>query len=144
MPKVGDIVLYKVQNKVYNAIVLHVHQGQPDYLGKNGEPQLHLAFIAPDRETAITKNKFGYIPQIFYDYDVVHASHEFSADFKKDQGVKTEAEIKTRRGQGEWVGGSPNAAEDEVARTGIQAQQEIAASPAPPLHDLHEPTEIRH
>jgi hypothetical protein len=100
--KPGDVVLYSVQDKTYNALVLHVHTGQPELLGKNGEPLLHLAFLAPDRESAIERKKFGYIPQVFTEYDVVHHSQEFSDEYKQKNGIASPAQLAAARGQGEW------------------------------------------
>ena len=74
MPKIGDVVLYSFQEKTYNALVLAENLNQPDLLGTHGEPMLHLSFLAPDRESGTVKSKFTYIPQVFTEYDVPHAS----------------------------------------------------------------------
>jgi hypothetical protein len=102
MPKVGDVVRYSIQGKSYNALVLHAHSGQVDSLGEDDEPLVHLAFVAPERESVSARAKLGYIPQLFIEYDVVHASHEFSDQFKRENNLQTPAQIATKRGAGEW------------------------------------------
>ncbi len=112
MPKVGDVVLYSVQGKTYNALVLLAHINQPDHLGENGEPLLHLAFIAPERESEATKARAGYLPQLFIEYDVHHASHEFTEEYKRANGLIYPSQIASQRGSGEW---KEAGAEDEAA-----------------------------
>lgn len=102
MPKVGDVVLYSLQGRTHNAIVLGLNLGQPDHLGANGEPLLHLLFIAPERESEVSKTKIGYVPSSFIEYDVVHSSQEFSEQYKKNNGLSSPAQIAAARGQGEW------------------------------------------
>lgn len=102
MVKVGDIVIYSLQGKTHNAIVLALNSGQVNHLGANGEPLLHLLFIAPERESEVSKTKIGYIPSSFIEYDVVHHSQEFSEQYKKDNGLVSPAQIAAARGQGEW------------------------------------------
>lgn len=98
----GDVVLYSCAGQEHKAIVLHAHSGQVSHLGANGEPLLHLAFIAPERESTIERAKYGYIPRVFTEFDVVHHSHAFTEQFKKDNGLLTPAQIAAVRGQGEW------------------------------------------
>ena len=42
------------------------------------------------------------VPEVEILYDVVHASHEFSAEFKEKKGIRTAAEAASHRGHGEW------------------------------------------
>jgi hypothetical protein len=102
MPKVGDIVLYRVQGKEYNALVFHARTGETSHLGAEGEPLLHLYFVAPDRDSTIVQNRLGYMPEIQKAIDVVHASHEFSEQYAKDHGLNSEAKLSQHRGEGEW------------------------------------------
>jgi hypothetical protein len=59
--------------------------------------------------------KPGYISDVSVVYDVVHASHEFSQAYMQSHGLRNlvegdphrsgaEAEIRNRRGAGEWRG----------------------------------------
>jgi hypothetical protein len=100
--KVGDAVLYHIQDKTYKALVLFAHTGQVDHLGEDDEPLVHLAFVAPERESASARAKLGYIPQVFIEYDVHHVSHEFTEQYKREHGLLTAAQITTARGNGEW------------------------------------------
>lgn len=114
-PKADDVVLYTCGDFSHPAIVLSARFGETTHLGSDGEPLLHLAFIAPERESPTTKfanaakpelgYKAGYIPSIHMEYDVVHDSHEFDAVARKKLGLtanSTPAEIAARRGQGSW------------------------------------------
>lgn len=112
--KAGDIVLYSIAGNTHKAIVLHAHSGQPQLLGKNGEPLLHLAFIAPERESAVQRAKFSYIPQVFTEFDVAHCSQEFSEEYRRANGLNSPALLAQARGQGEWSE-LPAAEPDEVA-----------------------------
>lgn len=135
MVKVGDVVRYSIQAKSYNAIVLFQHSGQPDHLGTDDEPLVHLAFIAPDRESAVAKSKPGYIPQVFVEYDVVHASHEFSEDYCVKHGLMSPAQIAQARGNGEWdeLPADSRIAELEAENRKLLAA--LAATPEPPVSD---------
>lgn len=103
MPKVGDIVLYSAQGITHPAIVLFAHVNEAEHLGENSEPLLHLAFIAPERESEKVRTSSGYLPLVVTEYDVHHASHEFSDEYRNKHGLITEAQIANHRGQGEWV-----------------------------------------
>lgn len=103
MPKVGDIVLYSAQGITHPAIVLFAHVNEAEHLGENSEPLLHLAFIAPERESEKVRTSSGYLPIVVTEYDVHHASHEFSDEYRNKHGLITEAQIANHRGQGEWV-----------------------------------------
>jgi hypothetical protein len=102
MVKAGDVVLYQSLGKTYNAIVLAARDNEPSHLGENGEPLLHLAFIAPQRDTEVARKRPGYIPEVQVVYDVVHASHEFSREWLREKKITTQSEIATQRGGGEW------------------------------------------
>jgi hypothetical protein len=104
--KQGDVVLYTVNGVQRNALVLMSRDAEADHLGSAGEPTLHLAFLAPEREAG-QKGKAGYIPQVYIEFDVVHASHEFSDDFKLKQGLQTPAQVTAVRGSGEWTEVNP-------------------------------------
>ncbi len=113
----GDVVLYSQGGKTYNAIVLATVNLNDSHLGDNDEPQLHLSvlFDEPiDSNTGKPKVKPAWnIPEPTTVHDVVHASHEFDADYMESHGLKVvrendpnkasaEAEIRNRRGAGEW------------------------------------------
>lgn len=102
-PQVGDAVFYGVQNRMVFALVLAVRDSEVSHNGKNGEPVLTVAFVDPTRESEIAKNKIGYLPQVFIEYDVVHSSHEFSREFRLAKGIQTPAQVASHRGQGEWT-----------------------------------------
>lgn len=102
MVKAGDIVQYEVHGKTKLALVLFAHIGQVNHLGKDGEPLLHLGFLAPERESERVRTNPGYIPEIFIEYDVHHASHEFSEEYKRKNFISTPAQIASKRGTGEW------------------------------------------
>lgn len=98
--KRGDVVLLSWQQKTYNAIVLGLNSTNDSHLGANGEPALHLAVLF-DEPLINGKPKplpIGELPQVSYQYDVVHASHVFPDDFKELHG----AEAHKHRGAGEW------------------------------------------
>lgn len=122
-PKVGDVVTYTRQGRAVNALVINSRDGEVSHLGKNGEPLLTLAFVkfpapnAPHKRPTVLQAAVSE-PEIEIERDVVHVSHEFSAEFKKQKGISTEALIATHRGQGEW-------SEVEDAEK-IAAQQEVA------------------
>lgn len=110
-PKRGDVVLYTQGGQTYNAIVLAAHALTSSHLGANGEPLLHLAVLFEDRPGA--RIQLGSIPEPTTIHDVVHASHSFDADYIAQHGLRkvvegdpqksaAEAEIKNRRGAGEW------------------------------------------
>ena len=110
-PKRGDVVLYLQGGNVYNALVLAAHSLNQSHLGKNGEPQLHLSVVLPDLPGA--RREIGSLPEPITVHDVVHVSHEFSADYMNSHSlraipdgnphkVSAEAEIRSRRGAGEW------------------------------------------
>ena len=114
--KRGDVVLLKVGGKIYNALVHAVCATEASHLGENGEPMLHLSYL-PDEPVVNGKPKvppIGYIPESVMIHGVVHASHEFSAEYMRShrlravveddpQKIQAETEIRNRRGAGEWT-----------------------------------------
>ena len=109
MPKVGDVVLYSAFGRTVNAIVLKAGPTQPSHAGKNGEDSLTLLFIDPAREPGGSAMRIGplterpgYLPQAIIEHDVVHASHEFPAEYRKQKGLSTPAQLAAERGQGIW------------------------------------------
>lgn len=116
-PKRGDVVILSLGGKDYNALVHQVCRTEPSHFGANGEPALHLSYVPDDPiNTVNAKPKtmpIGYIPASEMIYDVVHASHKFSPDYMRSHSlrevqehdlhrVSAEAEIRSRRGAGEW------------------------------------------
>jgi hypothetical protein len=110
-PKRGDVVLYTQGGQTFNALVLAAHSLNASHLGEKAEPTLHLAvlFDEPKGKTP----QLGSIPEPTIVHDVVHASHKFSADYLNSHGLRkvvegdphkvaAEAEIRNRRGAGEW------------------------------------------
>lgn len=108
MPKRGDVVVYSSLGRSQNALVLSARFGEVSHQGKQGEPLLTLALIAepapnaPHKRPTVLQGDTS-VPEIQIEHDVVHASHEFSAEFKKDKGVTTAAQIASHRGHGEWT-----------------------------------------
>lgn len=111
-PKRGDVVLYLQGGKTYNALVLAAHSLNDSHLGKNGEPTLHLSVLFDDLPN--TTRQPGSLPEPTTVHDVVHASHEFSQQYMESHGLRkaakddvnrvaAEAEIRNRRGAGEWT-----------------------------------------
>lgn len=123
MVKVGDVVEFHVQGLKHNAIVLHLNTGLVDHLGANGEPMLHLAFIAPERESERAKKGFTYIPEVFTEYDVVHFSQSFSDEYRRLKGLTTPALLAQERGQGQWK---------LSAAPGAKKPPQAEAAPPPP------------
>jgi hypothetical protein len=111
MPQRGDLVLYSQGGKTYNALVLAASFLTPTHLGKAGEPTLHLAVLFEDPPGM--RVQLGSIPEPTIVHDVVHASHEFDSAYMESHGLRrmvdgdpqktvAEAEIRNRRGAGEW------------------------------------------
>ena len=105
--KQGDVVKLRILGREQNALVVSSRDGEVSHLGKQGEPLLTLAAIkqpAPNaphkRPTPIQASTVE--PEIEIHRDVVHASHEFSPEFKRDKGIKTDADAASYRGHGEW------------------------------------------
>lgn len=113
--KRGDVVILTLGGRDFNALVHQVARTEPSHVGADGEPALHLSYV-PDEPLVMGKPKvrpIGYIPASEMIYDVVHASHKFSRDYMKEhnlrdlpehdlQRTQAEAEIRNRRGAGEW------------------------------------------
>jgi hypothetical protein len=117
MPNRGDAVILRLHGKDFNALVLAESNGGSDYLGKNGEPALHLAYVPDELIDSSTRKpkvrQIGYIPEAQIAYGVVHVSHAFDADYMRQHNLRkvdandpnriiAEAELRNRRGAGEW------------------------------------------
>ena len=109
MSQVPKVVLYRAFGRELPALVLASRDGEVSHLGSQGEPLLSLAFIDPAREIAIAPKKNTAVvlselktPQVFIEHDVVHASHEFSEEFKKAKGIRSDADVAAQRGHGQW------------------------------------------
>ena len=102
MVELGDIVRYSAFGRSVNAIVMGVYSGDLSHQGASGEPLLDLLYIDPRRESAIEKKQIGWHPRQFVEYSVVHGSHQFSAEYKRDKAITTPAQLAAQRGQGEW------------------------------------------
>lgn len=133
MVKRGDVVILSLGGKEYNALVNAVNLFADSHAGANGEPTLHVSYVADDPIDNNTRKPkvmpIGYIPETTIVYDVVHESHEFSDDYKASHGLPitapehmtaaARAEIVNRRGAGEWrevnVIAQPTAADLDAA-----------------------------
>lgn len=106
--QVGDVVKYVESGNEYNALVLKAHTQEASHLGANGEPLLHLVLVRKDPLTG----KDGIDMQ----YDVVHISHHFSEEYKRQHGDDA--------GLGRWYNAStlPSAQDLDAA-----AQEQHAA-----------------
>lgn len=106
-PSIPEVVNYTSQGRTVKALVLSSRSGEVSHLGKDGEPLLTLAFVkqpapnAPHKRPTVLQAALA-TPEIEIAHDVVHASHEFSDQFKEDKGLLTEAQIVAHRGHGEW------------------------------------------
>lgn len=100
--KVGDAVLFLIQGRALNALVLRINTGEVEHLGKDGEPLLDLAFLDQARESKRTQDSVSYLPEVFFEYGVVHFSQKFSDDYIVAKGLTTKAQVIAARGQGEW------------------------------------------
>jgi hypothetical protein len=116
--KRGDVVILVLGSKRYNALVNQVNTVLDSHCGADGEPTLHLSYVPDDPlDTNTRKPKvmpIGYIPDTVLVHSVVHRSHEFSAAYMQQHGLRklpegdpqrvaAEAEIRNRRGAGEWM-----------------------------------------
>lgn len=142
MPKTGDVVLYSAFGRTVNALVIKVGPTQPSHAGKNGEDTLTLCFVDLGREVdhgvpkvGPLKERPGYLPQITTEHDVVHFSHEFPLEYRKQKGLSTAAQIAAERGHGTWKLGHedlPSAADlDAVAAEEITADLTNSAPQEP-------------
>lgn len=126
MVKAGDIVHYEVNGNKKLALVLFSHVGNRNHLGANGEPLLHLAFLAPERESERVRSNPGYIPEIFIEYDVHHISHEFSEEYKREHHAFTPAQIASRRGtSGMWQEAAVLLADDHAELLSVKDVSEV-------------------
>jgi len=139
MREFPEVVLYSSQGATQVALVLSAREGEVSHLGKNGEPLLTLAVIKKPGPNAPHKRPTGLqavvaTPEIEIQHDVVHASHEFDAEFLKKHG-SSPAQIASQRGHGEWTEYEGDEAEtiarlrstvSEIASQRNQAQSEAA------------------
>lgn len=125
--QIGEVVRYSAYGRTVNALVIAVRHAEPSHAGKNGEPLVSVAFVDPDRESAIEKKQIGHMPKVWTEYDVVHASHEFSAEHKTKLGLTTPAQIAAQRGAGEW-----SEIEPELVRWVDHEMGEVVDLPAQP------------
>lgn len=107
MSDVPEVVIYTSQGRSVKALVLSSRVGEVSHLGKGGEPLLTLAFVKQPAVNAPHKRPTPLqadtsTPELEIVHDVVHASHEFPEQFKKDKGLDTVAKIVGQRGHGEW------------------------------------------
>jgi hypothetical protein len=107
---VPDVVLFKAFGRVLPALVLAHRFGEVSHLGSHGEPLLTVAVVDPSRESGLDTDKNtgeriyppGRIPQVFIEHDVVHVSHVFSDEFKRQKQIQSPADVAAQRGHGEW------------------------------------------
>lgn len=102
-----QVVLFTVAGLSLPALVLSSREGEVSHLGKGGEPLLTLAVVKQPSPNAQPKRPQLLqadlaTPEIEIVRDVVHASHEFSSQFKADKGIITQGHVASHRGQGEW------------------------------------------
>lgn len=109
MPQVGDVVKYVEGENEYNALVLRAHAQEVTHLGAHGEPLLHLVLVRKDPLTG----KDGIDMQ----YDVVHISHQFSEEYKRQHGDNA--------GRGRWYDNNtlPSAQDLDAAAQEAQAAE---------------------
>lgn len=107
MSPLPEVVNYTALGRTVKALVLKARDGEVSHLGKNGEPLLTLALVkqpapnAPHKRATPIQESTG-TPEIEIVHDVVHASHEFSKQFKEARGLRTDADAAAHRGHGEW------------------------------------------
>lgn len=105
---VPKVVIYTRQGVSVPALVLSSRDGEVSHLGENGEPLVTLAFVkfpnpnAPHKRPSVLQASVSE-PEIEIERDVVHASHQFSDEYKQKKGLQTEAQIAADRGHGEWT-----------------------------------------
>src|SRR5260370_22691973 len=104
MLKIGDVVIYSYLGRSLNALVIGTRDGEVSHLGENGEPLVSIAFVDQLRDSAtVNKRSSGSFqppapePTVYIERDVLHASHEFSPEFRKEKGLQTQAQIAALR-----------------------------------------------
>lgn len=146
MPKQGDVVIYTRGGRSVNALVLSSRDGEVSHLGANREPLLTLAFVKfPNPNPIVNKRpnpvqEATTVPEIEIEHDVVHASHEFSPEFKREKGLATPAQIASLRGHGAWAtaevnpdGGSKKPVDDSaIGEQAIAGNTPAIAASVPP------------
>src|ERR1035438_5765064 len=107
MRELPEVVNYTAFGCTVKALVFSGRDGEVSHLGKDGEPLLTLVILktpppnAPHKRPTVLQTATA-VPEVEILNDVVHASHEFSADFKEKKGIQTAAEAASHRGHGEW------------------------------------------
>ncbi len=104
---VAEVVLFTDGRGTRPALVLSSRVGEVSHLGKGGEPLLTLAvkkLPAPnaDHKKPTPIQVATAVPEVEIFHDVVHASHEFSKEFKEKKGIRNDADVAAHRGHGEW------------------------------------------
>lgn len=105
--EVPKVVKFSRSGVTVDALVLSARFGEVSHEGANGEPLLTLAIVkqpapnAPHKRPTVLQASVSE-PELEILRDVVHESHTFSADFKREKGLTGWAEIMAHRGDGEW------------------------------------------
>ena len=108
MPKKGDVVLVHYLGFTLNALVLSARDNDPAFLGADKQPLLTVAFVkqpppnAPHKRPTLLQGETAE-PELQIERDVVHASHSFSADYRREKGLATDAHVAAHRGHAEWA-----------------------------------------
>lgn len=106
--EVPKVVKFSRSGVTVDALVLSARFGEVSHEGANGEPLLTLAIVkqpapnAPHKRPTVLQASVSE-PELEILRDVVHESHTFSADFKREKGLTGWAEIMAHRGDGEWA-----------------------------------------
>lgn len=106
--EVPKVVKFSRSGVTVDALVLSARFGEVSHEGANGEPLLTLAIVkqpapnAPHKRPTVLQASVAE-PELEIVRDAVHASHEFSHEFKREKGLTTPALIATHRGDGEWA-----------------------------------------
>lgn len=118
--KPGDVVIYTVGNREFVALVIYAHSTVSTHLGEDDEPLLHLVYVDPDVKLPV--GQAGYKDFVRTEYDVVHQSHSFDADYIRQHGKDA--------GPGRWreeYENPPQAKAPEPPATDQPATPEAAA-----------------
>lgn len=151
--EVPKVVKFSRSGVTVDALVLSARFGEVSHEGANGEPLLTLAIVkqpapnAPHKRPTVLQASVAE-PELEIVRDAVHASHEFSHEFKREKGLTTPALIATHRGDGEWsetsrsgfAEGYQAALEVCMALSDKNAQPSVPA-PLPTVEPADAPTE---
>lgn len=115
-----EVVWYTDSRGARRALVLSSRAGEVSHLGRGGEPLLTLAvkkYPAPnlDRKKPTPIQQALAVPEIEVIHDVVHASHEFTQEFREAKGLRSSADVAAHRGAGEWTCFLATAADEPLA-----------------------------